>query len=82
MSIAGYLVRRGPVWRLRPALRNDTGEDELWIKVEGPVAGTPEGDVRGWPGRSRWKSGGLRMRLLWAGRAMSFIRRSRNTIRC
>jgi hypothetical protein len=37
MSIAGYLVRRGPVWRLRPALRNDTGEDELGIKVEGPV---------------------------------------------
>ena len=37
MSIAGYLVRRGPVWRLRPALRNDAGEDELGIKVEGPV---------------------------------------------
>jgi hypothetical protein len=37
MSIAGYLVRRGPVWRMRPALRNDAGEDELGIKVEGPV---------------------------------------------
>ena len=37
MSIAGYLARRGPVWRMRPALRNDAGEDELGIKVEGPL---------------------------------------------
>ena len=37
MSIAGYLVRRGPKWQVRRGLRNESGRDELGIKVEGAV---------------------------------------------
>jgi hypothetical protein len=37
MSIAGYLVRRGPEWRMSREFRDDVGKGGLGIKVEGPV---------------------------------------------
>jgi hypothetical protein len=37
MSIAGYLVRRGPEWRMRREFRDEAGKDELGIRVEGAV---------------------------------------------